>query len=233
MVPVVGPGETRTRLKNRIHAALAKYALTVADVSDLFGKQGRVLLAGKLAQLPPHTRFATDQLLEQLAALDEHIAEFEHRMRAVFQTTPALGRVMSLPGVGFILGTVLLVEVGDVHRFPDAAHLATYAGTTPRVHGSGDKLRFGRLRSDVNHYLKWAYMEAAEVICCHRAHWPQRHVSRLYARVCHRKNHPKAIGAVARHLAEATYWILTKEVPYRDPHTQVRRVHEGVSASPP
>lgn len=225
--------KTRTRLKNRIHATLAKYALTVTDVSDLFGKQGRVLLTGKLAQLPPHTRFATAQLLDQLAALDEHIAAFETRMRAVFEHTPALERVMSLPGVGFILGMVILLEVGDVHRFPDAAHLATYAGTTPRVHSSGDKLRLGRLRSDVNHYLKWAYMEAAEVICGHRAHWPQRHVSRLYARVCHRKNPQKAIGAVARHLAEATYWILTKEEPYQDPQVQVRRVHEGVSASPP
>jgi len=205
--------KTRTRFKNRIHATLAKYALTVTDVSDLFGRQGRAILTDKLAQLPPHTRFATDQLLEQLEVLDEQIGELEDRMREAFTKMPALEWVMSLPGVGFILGTVILLEAGDVHRFPDAEHLATYAGTTPRVHGSGDKIRFGRLRPDVNHYLKWAFTEAAEVICQHRARWPYRHVSQLYARVCHRKNHPKAIGAVARHLAEATYWILTKESP--------------------
>jgi len=40
---------------------------------------------------------------------------------------------------------------------------------------------------------------------------PHRHVSRLYERVARRKGHQKAIGAVARHLAEATYWILTKQ----------------------
>jgi transposase len=208
---------TRTRLKNRIHATLAKYALTVTDVSDLFSQQGRALLTEKLAQLPPHTRFATDHLLEQLEGLDEQIAEFEGRMRKIFKKMPALEWVMSLPGVGFILGLVILLEVGDVHRFPDAGHLATYAGTTPRVRGSGDKIRFGRLRPDVNHYLKWAYVEAAEVICRHRAAWPHRHVSQLYSRVCHRKNHQKAIGAVARHLAEATYWILTKEESYQEP----------------
>lgn len=208
---------TRTRLKNRIHATLAKYALTVPDVSDLFGKQGRVLLTGKLTQLPPHTRFATDHLLEQLESLDEQIAEFENRMRDVFKQTPTLTWLMSLPGVGFILGIVILLEVGDVHRFPDAEHLAAYAGTTPRVSATGNKIRFGRLRPDVNHYLKWAYMEAAEAICRHREHWPHRHVSQLYARVCHRKNHAKAIAAVARHLAEATYWILTKEEPYQEP----------------
>jgi hypothetical protein len=40
---------------------------------------------------------------------------------------------------------------------------------------------------------------------------------RLYQRVRSRKGHQKAIGAVARHLAEATYWMLTKEVPYQEP----------------
>lgn len=208
---------TRTRLKNRIHATLAKYALTVTEVSDLFGKQGRALLTDKLAHLPPHTRFATNHLLEQLEVLDGQIAEFEDRMRRVFTKTPAFERLISLPGVGFILGIVILLEVGDVHRFSDAEHLAAYAGTTPRISASGGKIRFGRLRPDVNRYLKWAYMEAAEVICRHRGHWPQRHVSQLYSRVCHRKNHEKAIGAVARHLAEATYWMLTREEPYREP----------------
>jgi transposase len=224
---------TRTRLKNRIHATLAKYALTVTDVSDLFGKRGRALLFDKLTQLPPHTRFATDHLLEQLEVLDEQIAKFEDRMREVFQKTPALEWLMSLPGVGFILGMVILLEVGDVRRFPDAEHLAAYAGTTPRVSASGGKIRFGRLRPDVNHYLKGTYTEAAEVICRHRAHWPRRHVSQLYTRVCHRKNHAKAIGAVARHLAEATYWILTKEEPYQEPKRRSERVHEGVSAAHP
>ncbi len=92
------------------------------------------------------------------------------------------------------------------------------------------KIRFGRLRSDVNHYLKWAYLEAANVICRHQHHWPTRHVVRLYQRICHRKGHKKAVGAVARHLAEATYWMLTKGERYQEPKQHTRRVHEGVSA---
>jgi transposase len=226
---------TRTRLKNRIHATLAKYALTVTDVSDLFGNRGRTILADKLAQLPTHSRFATEHLLKQLEILDEHIAEFEARIREVFQRTPALEWVMSLPGVGFILGIVILLEVGDVRRFPDAEHLAAYAGVTPRVHSSGGKTRFGSTRPDVNRYLKWAFTEAAQECCLQRErpHWTHRHVSRLYARVRHRKDHPKAITAVARHLAESTYWILTKEEPYQEPQPQTERVHEGVSVKLP
>lgn len=223
----------RTRFKNRIHAALAKYAVLIPDVSDVFGVRGRKLLSHSLELLPPHTRFATDRMLEQLDNVEEQIAQFEQRMRDVFKKTPELDLLMSLPGVGFILGMVILLEVGDVHRFPDAEHLAGYAGTTPRVGASAGKLRYGRLRPDVNHYLKWAYLEAANVVCLNQGRWPMRHVVQLYQRVKRRRNHEKAIGAVARHLAETTYWILTKEVPYQERQAQVRRVHEGVSAASP
>jgi hypothetical protein len=73
-------------------------------------------------------------------------------------------------------------------------------------------------------------VEAANVICRHRRRHPTRHVSQLYERIARRKGHQKAIGAVARHLAEATYWILTKREPYREPR-KPGLVHGGVSAS--
>lgn len=217
----------RTRLKNRIHATLAKYALTVEGVSDLFGVRGRQLLQRQLRYLPPHTRYATERLLEQLTDLETQVKLLEHRMREVMGQTRALELVMSLPGVGFILGTVLLLEVGDVGRFPSAAHLAAYAGTTPRVHASGGKIRYGQVRSDINRYLKWAFAEAANSVCLNRRLRPHRHVSQLYERIARRKGHPKAIGAVARHLAEATYWVLTKQEAYREPRRQAGSSTEG------
>jgi transposase len=112
---------------------------------------------------------------------------------------------------------VIALEVGDVARFPTAEKLAAYAGTTPRVHASGGKTRFGPSRPDVNRYRKWAFVEAANAVCLNRARAPGRHVTRLYERVARRKGHQTAIGAVARHLAEATYWVLSKQEFYREP----------------
>jgi transposase len=106
--------------------------------------------------------------------------------------------------VGLTLAVVIALEVGDVTRFATAERLAGYAGTTPRVHARGGKTRFGPARPDVNRYLKWAFVEAANAICLTRGRRPRRHVSRLYERVARRKSHANAIGAVARHLAEAT-----------------------------
>ncbi|HEX2648008.1 MAG TPA: IS110 family transposase [Candidatus Dormibacteraeota bacterium] len=207
----------RAQLKNRIHASLAKYALHDRDMSDLFGVSGRALLRQRLRLLPEHTAYATERLLEQVESLDRQVEAFEQRMMTVFKPTPAVQLLMTLPGVGFLLAVLIALEVGDVTRFATAEKLAAYAGTTPRVHSSGGKTRYGHLRPDVNRYLKWAFVEAANVICIGRRRAPHRHVSRLYERVARRKGHPKAIGAVARHLAEATYWMLRKQEPYQPP----------------
>ena len=109
------------------------------------------------------------------------------------------------------------MEIGDISRFASAEHLAGYAGTTPRVKSSADKVRYGRLRPDINRYLRWALVEAANVVSLHHTRQPGRHVSHLYRRLKERKGHAKAIGAVARHLAEASYYLLSRQADYVDP----------------
>ena len=221
----------RTRLKNRIHATLAKYGLRLEGTSDLFGRRGRQwLLTTALPTLAPHSRYATERLLEQLDVVAAQIEGFERRLRAVFAPTPELQLLRTLPGVGEVLAVVILLEVGDIRRFPRAAQLAAYAGTTPRVHASGGRTHYGPSRGDINRYLKWAFVEAASTAYRTHSTRPHQHVRSLYTRIQQRKGHATAVGAVARHLAEATYWILTKREPYRDPASSTegpaRSAHE-------
>ena len=69
----------------------------------------------------------------------------------------------------------------------------------------------------MNHYLKWAYSEAGKSTAVNHKRLPDRHVSKLYSKIRSRSGHAKAVGAVGRHLAEASFWILTKKVDYREP----------------
>jgi transposase len=209
--------QQRTRLKNRIHATLAKYALRIEESSDAFNKKGRKELALCLEKLPPHTRYAAECVLEQLDSVADQIVALEARMKEVFAANSDIKHLMSLPGVGFILAVVILSEVGDIQRFVSASHFASYAGTTHRVHASGGKVHIGQLRSDVNRYLKWAFIEAASVVSLNRRRWHRHHVTRLYEQVRSRRGHQTAVGAVARHLAESTYWMLKRQEEYRQP----------------
>lgn len=207
----------RTMLKNRIHASLAKYAIAIEEVSDLFGVGGRVLLKQHLGELPPQTRRSVESELQLLDQVSEQIDRSETQIGAVIEKTPDMRLLMTLPGVGPILATVIALEVGSVERFPDAPRLASYAGTVPRVHASGGKSYLGKIRPNVNRYLRWALIEAANCIVMQQHQKPHRHVTQLYQRLRQRKGHGKAVVAVARHLAEATYWVLKKQAVYREP----------------
>lgn len=216
----------RTRLKNRIQSTLSKYGWAGTDASDPYGKKARVQLIEGIEQLPPETSQMTAALLKQLDFVQEQIDETEKRIRRLVRDTPEMDLLRTLPGIGWILAAVVGLEIGEIGRFASAERYASYSGTTPRVHASGDKMRFGRLRPDVNRYLKWAYVEAAHSVCLQRRMIPLRHVNRLYERIRKRKGHPKAIGAVARHLAEATFHVLSRGEPYRDPVIKEGRSRE-------
>lgn len=207
----------RTKLKNRIRATLLKYNLKNEEVSDLFGKKGRILLQKMITLLPPFTRHSTFLSLKLLEEVEEKLELIEEEIEKVIEKGVEAKLLKTLPGVGSILSTVIAMEVGEVNRFFSPESLASYAGCVPRVSQSGEKIHYGKTRSDVNRYLKWAYVEAANVCVLQKERLKGTHVLRLYERVKRKRGHGKAVVAVARHLAEATYWILKKKEPYREP----------------
>jgi transposase len=209
----------RTALKNRIHSTLAKYAQSLDTDSDIFAPKWRPELTKACNALPPETQRCMHQHLVTLDHIQGQIKELEKRIQQRVDITPNIQLLKTLPGVANILSIVIEREIGDVNRFPSSAHFASYAGTVPTVKGSGGKIRYGRLRKQSNQYLKWAFIEAANVVVRQRRHqnWRDKHVTILFERIRRRRGHSIAVGAVARHLSEAAYWMLRKQEPYKDP----------------
>ncbi len=209
----------RTALKNRIHAALNKYGALIEGESDIFHGKGLETLHNNLAGLPTETRRCVEEELKLLNKIQQHIDTLEAHIHEQIQLTPRMQLLKTLPGVGEILAIVIDREVGLVERFSTAESLASYAGTTPKVISSGGKTYYGPMRKVSNQYLKWAFVEAANVIVRNhnRLSWKNKHVVHLYERTAQRKGHAVAVGAIARHLAEATYWVLTKGEAYHEP----------------
>ena len=209
----------RTRLKNRIHSVIDKYGLhpDFAGISDIFGSRGREQMSLTSKHLPSETRYTLGCLLRELDMVESQIQRIEKRMKKVFSQTEEVARLMTLPGIGFILAVSIANEIGDISRFATPQRFASYAGTVPRVHSSGGHTRYGKLRSDVNHYLKWAYSEAGNSTAVNHQRFPLRHTSKLYKRIRETKGHAKAVGAVSRHLAEASFWVLTRNEDYKEP----------------
>jgi len=126
--------QQRTRLKCRILATLNKYGLCPRGHSDPYGVKARKDLEEQLDNLPEHTRGTTVLLLQQLDFVQQQILDLERRLKALLDVTPAMQRLMTIPGVGLILAAVIALEVGDVSRFRSPERLASYAGTVCTTH---------------------------------------------------------------------------------------------------
>lgn len=69
--------QQKTRLKNRVHATLAKYALSPEKIGDPFGKRGREVIRERIGHLPSETRFVAERLMEELASVEKTIEAIE------------------------------------------------------------------------------------------------------------------------------------------------------------
>src|SRR3984885_12106764 len=206
----------RTRVKNRIHGTLARPNVQIPG-ADLFGVAARLELGARLPELPEHGREAIEQELATLDFLETQIESAERRLESIMKVSVEADLLKTLPCVGKILSMVLLLEIGRIDRFPTAAHLASYAGLVPRVRSSGGRTHMGQVCGNVNRNLKWAFVETGNLIVINQRRCAGTHVVRLYQRIKRAKNHQKAVVAVGRHLAEAAWWVLTKQEVYREP----------------
>ncbi len=208
-----------TQVKNRVSAAVNRYGLKEPHRDgDLFEGSGRVHLNRYVQCLPEATQAATLRELDLLDSLRDHISALEKQIEHRIGNREEMRLLKTLHGVGPILGATLFLEIGEIDRFPSAARLASYAGLVPIVHSSGGKTWHGRVPQSANLYLKWAFVEAANSIAAQRRRLKGTHVVDLYERLRAAKGHGKAAVAVARHLAEASWWVLTKRQPYREPN---------------
>ncbi|MDM7939844.1 MAG: IS110 family transposase, partial [Methanothrix sp.] len=173
----------RTMIKNRVHAILSKYALHMDEISDIFGLKARHVLENKAQELPPYTRECLFKELELLDEVEQRVHQVEAEIRLIMTETEEIKLLRTIPGVGFTLAVVIATEIGDINRFPGPEKLASYAGTVPRVKASGGKVFHGPIRPDVNRYLKWAFVEAANTVVIFHKKWANKHAARLYFRL--------------------------------------------------
>jgi transposase len=126
----------RTALKNRIHATLMAFGHP-CPVSDLFGAAGRRLLAD--LELPEPWAGDVAAALRLIDDLDEQIDGCEATLRTAGAEHAYVPLLMTVPGIGPVLGYTIAAEIGDIARFPTAKKLIGYTGLCPTVRQSGGR----------------------------------------------------------------------------------------------
>jgi transposase len=204
----------RSEVKNKIHALLTRLGI-YHTYSDLFGKEGRSFLTS--LELSPVHRQALDGYLCLIDTANELIGKAEVRIRKVVKESEDGKRLLTVPGIGFVLAYLVLVEIGDINRFSSHKKLCSYAGLVPSVHQSGEKSYHGHISYKANRYLRWGLIEAAQ-----RAKVIDPFLRKKAERVKEKKGTSVATVAIAHQLLMAIYHILKEKTVYLSPKLKYR-----------
>lgn len=107
-------GRQRTCCKNLLHALLHQEGVKV-PVSDLFGKRGQAWL--QQVALSETAAESVASYLEVISVLDRLIVDKEKQMQDRGKQDARVRWLQTIPGVGAYLATLIVAELGDVHRF--------------------------------------------------------------------------------------------------------------------
>ena len=152
-----------------MHSTLAKYALSLDTLSDIYAPKWRPQLMQLIRSLPDETQRCMEQELELLDLIQAHIQRLETRILERVRVTRTIQLIQSVPGPAKILSIVIDRELGSIDRFPSPACLASYSGLVPKVKASGGKVHYGRMITpsrcppgkQANNYLKWDFRAAS------------------------------------------------------------------------
>ena len=146
---------------------------------------------------------ALDSLIALICDFDR---EIEATTKEIDQRAKADDRVdvlCQIRGIGPYTAMLIIAEVGEISRFPDARHLCAWAGLTPTVRSSDGKARLGHISRQGSPALRWALVEAAQK--CTTGGGPLRE---QFERIAKRRGRKIAKVAVARQILTLSYYGL-------------------------
>jgi transposase len=157
----------------------------------------------------PANQMIAGMQVEQIENLTESIKKIEKLVLGCARALPCYKQLLTLPGVGQILAMTVTMEVGDIQRFADAGHFASYCRTVAAQRLSNDRKKGENNAKCGNKYLAWAFVEAANFA---KRYDPQ--CRKWYDRKAAKTSTVIATKALACKLAKAAWYVMAKDVAY-------------------
>jgi len=150
--------------------------------------------------------FIAKQNLDMIRTLSEKIKMFEKYILPNAEIKPEFQNIMSVPGIGKILGLTIMYETGDIGRFKKAGNYTSYCRCVKAEASSNNKKKGNNNRKNGNKYLSWAFVEAAHKM---KQYCPP--AQKFYDRKYDKKCGALATKALAAKMTKAVYYILKNQ----------------------
>jgi transposase len=161
----------------------------------------------------PFLILAARNSIAAIRFLGERIKEIEKAVKSHIKLKPEFKYLLTMPGIGDILGLTIMLEVGDISRFPRVSNYSSYCRCVKSERLSNKKKKGEGNRKNGNKYLAWAYVEAANFAI---RSYPE--FQSFYNRKKAKTNGIVAIKALSNKLARSSYYVMRDQVPYNANH---------------
>ena len=157
-----------------------------------------------------HIKMAIKSNLTMIQALNQLIDELECTVLQQLKLKPEFLSLLTIDGIGNILGMTIMLETGDINRFASVANFSSYARCVDSSRLSNGKKKGANNRKNGNKYLSWAFVEAAHSIIRHN-----KTAHKFYQRKRAQKNGALATKALAHKLARVAYHVMRNQEPFQ------------------
>jgi transposase len=146
---------------------------------------------------------------ESIDYLTGQIKRIESAVKKKIEIRKPFEGLQTIPGVGIVLSQTIMLEIGDIKRFPKVGDFTSYCRKVPTEWTSNDKKKGKGNKKNGNKYLAWAFSEAAEL-----ARRFDETARSYYNRKAAKTKFMVARGALAHKLARAAYYIMRDGVEF-------------------
>jgi len=159
--------------------------------------------------LSEEVRWALAANVAVIQTLNAQIKKLEGYLGTRVRPRAEFKLLTTVPGIGEILATTIMLETASIERFARVGNFASYARCVDSKRlSNGKKKGKGNVKNG-NHYLAWAFVEAAHFA---RRYCPE--AKRFYERKQSHTNPIVASMALAHKLARACYHMLKEHQPF-------------------
>jgi len=147
--------------------------------------------------------------IEQIELLDRQLEQIESEMTDIVKSLDSV--IMTIPGIGYVNGGMILGEIGDITRFTNPSKLLAFAGLDPSVYQSGNfEAKHTRMSKRGSKALRYALINAAHNVVKNNKTFQDYYNQKM----SEGRSHYNALGHCAGKLVRIIYKMLTDNVAF-------------------
>ncbi|SDB67774.1 IS110 family transposase [Butyrivibrio sp. INlla16] len=203
------PGASYIASCHLTHLKSVLYTASRGRYGDEVARTIRNAARDSIGSVMPSKSLELKHTIHLIDVLTAEIEEVEKSIKSIMDTCNS--PIMTIPGISYRMGAMILAEIGDFTRFSSADKILAYAGMSPSTYQSGQlNSSHSHMEKRGSSYLRYALFNATKFVC----KWDESYGIYLSKKIGEGKHYSVAVSHAAKKLVRLIYRMELTGEPY-------------------